>query len=74
MSETAADIYTHYQYDCPYRRRCSDEGVRCDSCYHSSKKSYYIPEPVPYVPYPTSPWYPYNPWSQPWTIYTGDSA
>jgi hypothetical protein len=50
--------------DCPYRVNCVDNGVKCASCAHNPKRSYW--EPVPY--YPTYPYYPY-PWTAPIITY-----
>jgi len=55
--------------DCPYRKVCTDNGVRCDTCAYSPKRSYYIPV-EPYYPwYPYIPNQPYIPWTfYPWTV------
>ena len=52
--------YWPYTTVCPYQHVCSDYGVRCGTCMHSPKRSYYQPQPWPYY----DPWYPqpYNPW------------
>ncbi len=47
-----------FNYECPYRNICSDNGKNCESCRHNPKRSYY--EPVePYIPYITYIPYPY---------------
>ena len=56
--------------DCPYRSICSDYGIKCETCRHNPKRSYY--EPVesyyPYIPYtPFYPYYPYHIWG-PWIV------
>jgi hypothetical protein len=38
--------YVHVHWECPYRSACSDNGVKCESCKHSPKHSYF----EPYVP------------------------
>ncbi len=49
-------------YDCPYRNICSDNGMKCETCANSPRRSYYIPI-EPYYPY-----YTYYPYYQPTTI------
>ncbi len=41
-------------YDCPYRKVCSDNGVKCETCANNPKRSYYRPI-EPYYSYPY--WY-----------------
>ena len=57
-----------FTYECPYRNICTDNGVKCNSCIHSPRRSYY----EPYIPY--YPWYPTPyPWS-PTVTYTTSST
>jgi len=72
MAEITTDTY--YVYDCPYRGKCSDEGVKCDSCYYNTKKSYYTPAIPDYPTYPTPCWpdYPYYPYTTTWGVQAGD--
>lgn len=60
-------------YDCPYRDKCTDNGIKCDSCRHSPKRSYYEPIPEPYYPWYPYPYYPTYPY---WITYTmgGDTG
>jgi len=48
-----------FTYECPYRNICIDKDVKCNSCIHSPRRSYYEPY-IPYYPwYPTPyPWFP----------------
>ncbi len=46
-------------YECPYHDICTDNGLRCNSCIHSPRRSYYEPY-TPYYPWDatTYPWFP----------------
>ena len=51
--------------ECPYKDRCTDAGVKCATCFHNPKRSYYEPlEPtlLPEPYYPRYPFYPYDPY------------
>ena len=38
--------------ECPYKDRCTDAGVKCATCFHNPKRSYYRPIGAdPYQPY-----------------------
>ena len=50
-----------FAYDCPYRGICSENGVKCETCKHSPKRSYYEPVEAPRLPqYPVEPFIPYT--------------
>ena len=62
MAETTGTTTVTYNYGCPYRSTCSDNGKKCETCNYNPKRSYYEPvDPyypyIPYIPYPTT--YPY---------------
>ena len=59
---TSATTTITYNYDCPYRNICSDNGKKCETCRHNPKRSYYEPVESYYIPYP------YYPYWYPWTI------
>lgn len=46
-----------YEADCPHKD-CSDKGsLKCHSCRHNKRKSYYEPKDVqPYIPYYPFTW------------------
>jgi len=66
--DTVADLggieHNTIALECPYKDRCTDAGVKCATCIHNPKRSYYEPlEPtlLPEPYYPRYPFYPYYP-------------
>ena len=54
MADVVANCTVSLVWDCPYRGRCTENGLKCGTCANTPKKSYYIPE-TPYTPYPYYP-------------------
>ncbi len=59
--DTTASGYMNVTFDCPYRNVCTDNGVKCGSCRHELKRSYFEPIPIPDYPVSYHPFYPLYP-------------
>lgn len=61
MAINTTDNTSHYQnaYDCAFPT-CSDRGMKCASCVHNPRRSYY----EPYRPYPSFLYYPQVWWKK----------
>jgi len=50
-----------FTYECPYRGVCSENSLKCETCKHSPKRSYYEPVEPPGLPqYPVELYDPYT--------------